>query len=133
MSLTPPVYPVVFAGMQWVETLTIEAGSLTYTSVVLLLPLGTLVAQRLTGSRNNSQSGGSLSSWNSKPSATYSSVTSSNPHSRVVTNIEVPRSKDGLLDPYPVDIELQWPEQRAERAGGVRVRRELDQTVENLI
>ncbi|CAK7208799.1 pheromone alpha factor receptor [Sporothrix bragantina] len=42
--------PVVFAAMELGGFTTFEAGSLTYTSVVVLLPLGTLIAQNVTRS-----------------------------------------------------------------------------------
>ncbi|SPN99497.1 related to pheromone receptor [Cephalotrichum gorgonifer] len=122
------VVPVVFASLQWFPSLPIEAGSLTYTSVVVVLPLGTLVANRLTGGRSVDNS---AASWNSKPSATHSNVTTStNPNAQLVTHIG---SSRGRVGSDPVDIELNWPEHGSVTSGGVRVHRELDQEVQRLI
>lgn len=38
---------VIFAGLEWSHFTNFESGSLTLTSVVLILPLGTLAAQRM--------------------------------------------------------------------------------------
>ena len=38
---------VIFAGLEWCHFANFESGSLTLTSVVLILPLGTLAAQRM--------------------------------------------------------------------------------------
>ncbi|CAK7216143.1 pheromone alpha factor receptor [Sporothrix curviconia] len=58
--------PVVFAAMELGGFTTFEAGSLTYTSVIVLLPLGSLIAQSVTRSdsyiMHSGNSGGSAAS-----------------------------------------------------------------------
>ncbi|KUI56701.1 hypothetical protein VP1G_03984 [Cytospora mali] len=53
--------PVIFAGLQYTDKLTFEAGSMLYTAVIIVLPLGTLVAQRIAdpGAFNSELSAGS--------------------------------------------------------------------------
>ena len=51
--------PVVFAAMQLGEVSTFEAGSLCYTSVIIVLPLGALIAQNMSRNRSANNSGGS--------------------------------------------------------------------------
>lgn len=93
------------------------------TSVAVILPLGTLVAHRLTAMRSSNFSVGSGGSgWNSKPTAVHSSITSSNPRSRLVTRIEA--------NAYD-DLELDEHSQGAGKGAGVRVYRDVDQTVEH--
>lgn len=41
------VLTVIFAGLQYSNTLNFEPGSMLYTAVIIVLPLGTLVAQRI--------------------------------------------------------------------------------------
>ncbi|KAK5994911.1 hypothetical protein PT974_03299 [Cladobotryum mycophilum] len=41
------IIPVIFTGLEWAHFATFEAGSLALTSVILILPLGTLAAQRV--------------------------------------------------------------------------------------
>ncbi|EQK99119.1 tumor mating-type alpha-pheromone receptor [Ophiocordyceps sinensis CO18] len=42
------IAPVVFAGLEWGKFQNFESASLTHSSVVIILPLGTLAAQRMT-------------------------------------------------------------------------------------
>lgn len=117
----------MFASLQWLSsTKKFEAGSLTYTSVVVILPLGTLVAHRLTALRSYNLSAGSGSGWNSKPSATHESITSSNPRSRLVTRVEAP-----MAGPNYDELELHDHGHGLDGSGGVRVHRDVDQTVEH--
>lgn len=125
-SLTPPRHIVVFAGLQWLNSAKFEAGSLMYTSVAVILPLGTLVAHRLTAMRSSNLSDGVGSGWNSKPSAIHSSITSSNPRSRLVTRVEAPMDGHSYED-----LELNDHGHGAGKTGGVRVYRDVDQTVEH--
>ena len=119
-------HPAVFAGLQWLDATEFEAGSLMLTSVVVILPLGTLVAHRLTAIRSYNLSNGSGSGWNSKPSATRTSVTSSNPRSRLMTHVEAPTGRQNSDD-----LELYGHTQSLDSASGVRVHRNLNQTVEH--
>ncbi|ODA83017.1 hypothetical protein RJ55_01526 [Drechmeria coniospora] len=50
------IVPVIFAGLEWGKFSNFEAASMTFTAVALILPLGTLVAQRI--STRQSPSGG---------------------------------------------------------------------------
>ncbi|KAG5920721.1 hypothetical protein E4U53_003882 [Claviceps sorghi] len=45
------IVPVIFAALEWAHFPNFESASLTQTSVVLILPLGTLVAQQITQGR----------------------------------------------------------------------------------
>ncbi|KAM5353656.1 hypothetical protein ACJ41O_000306 [Fusarium nematophilum] len=47
------VVPVVFSGLEWGHFPNFEAASLTLTSVAIILPLGTLAAQRMAGSNTS--------------------------------------------------------------------------------
>ncbi|KAG6120856.1 hypothetical protein E4U13_005760 [Claviceps humidiphila] len=50
------IVPVIFAGLEWAHFPNFESASLTHTSVALILPLGTLVAQQVSqasGNNNN--------------------------------------------------------------------------------
>ncbi|KAK7746460.1 pheromone alpha factor receptor [Cytospora paraplurivora] len=53
--------PVIFAGLQYSNKLNFEPGSMLYTAVIIVLPLGTLVAQRIAdpGAFNSDLSAGS--------------------------------------------------------------------------
>ena len=112
----------MFAGLQWLNSAKFEAGSLMYTSVTVILPLGTLVAQRLTAMRSSNPSGRSASGWNSKPSDIHSIITSSKPRSGLVTRVE-----SHACD----NLELNDHGQGAGKSAGVRVYRDFDQTVEH--
>ncbi|KAG6059868.1 hypothetical protein E4U32_003779 [Claviceps aff. humidiphila group G2b] len=53
------IVPVIFAGLEWAHFPNFESASLTHTSVALILPLGTLVAQQVSqasGNNNNNLS-----------------------------------------------------------------------------
>ncbi|KAJ4325779.1 pheromone alpha factor receptor [Fusarium piperis] len=61
--------PVVFAGLEWGHWLNFESASLTLTSVAIILPMGTLAAQRMASSGSNfSCSSGGDSSVRYNPS-----------------------------------------------------------------
>ncbi|KAF5000481.1 hypothetical protein FDECE_11203 [Fusarium decemcellulare] len=47
------IIPVIFAGLEWGHWTNFEAASLTLTSVAIILPLGTLAAQRLAASNTS--------------------------------------------------------------------------------
>ncbi|KAH6897499.1 fungal pheromone mating factor STE2 GPCR-domain-containing protein [Thelonectria olida] len=55
------VVPVIFAGLEWAHFTNFESASLTLTSVAIILPLGTLAAQRIAHSTNLSNPTGSSS------------------------------------------------------------------------
>ncbi|MBE3046431.1 hypothetical protein IMZ48_28645 [Candidatus Bathyarchaeota archaeon] len=76
--------------------------------------------------RSYNHSPGSGSGWNSKPSATHESITSTTPRSRLVTRVEGPA--DG---PNYADLELNDHGHGLGVGGGVRVYRDVDQTVEH--
>ncbi|OAA65021.1 mating-type alpha-pheromone receptor PreB [Cordyceps fumosorosea ARSEF 2679] len=86
------VIPSVFAGLEWAKFTNFEAGSLTLTAVIIILPLGTLAAQRIsakgsqsylagnnhnhnhrkhqTQTRSDFRSAGTASTLHTKPSST---------------------------------------------------------------
>ncbi|KAG6053717.1 hypothetical protein E4U17_004411 [Claviceps sp. LM77 group G4] len=47
------IVPVIFAGLEWAHFPNFESASLTHTSVALILPLGTLVAQQVSQASGN--------------------------------------------------------------------------------
>ncbi|KAM0428164.1 hypothetical protein ACHAPT_007064 [Fusarium lateritium] len=47
------IVPVIFAGLEWGHWLNFESASLTLTSVAIILPMGTLTAQRMANSGSN--------------------------------------------------------------------------------
>ncbi|KAM4065919.1 fungal pheromone mating factor STE2 GPCR domain-containing protein [Hirsutella rhossiliensis] len=51
------IVPVIFAGLEWGHFQNFEAASLTPTSVAIILPLGTLAAQRMTTRPNTAGNG----------------------------------------------------------------------------
>ncbi|KAG6073765.1 hypothetical protein E4U15_006313 [Claviceps sp. LM218 group G6] len=56
------IVPVIFAGLEWAHFPNFESASLTHTSVALILPLGTLVAQQVSqASGNNNNNNNNLS------------------------------------------------------------------------
>ncbi|KAL7792590.1 fungal pheromone mating factor STE2 GPCR domain-containing protein [Trichoderma ceciliae] len=63
------IVPVVFAILEWHHFINFEAGSLTPTSVAIILPLGSLAAQRMVLSNQNGPS--NLSSNPSSAGAAY--------------------------------------------------------------
>ncbi|KAK3942816.1 fungal pheromone mating factor STE2 GPCR-domain-containing protein [Diplogelasinospora grovesii] len=64
--------PAVFASLQWGSWTNFESGSLTQTSVIVVLPLGALVAQRISSAPSQSGSGGLKNSGGSYPSGSGS-------------------------------------------------------------
>ncbi|KAJ6784461.1 hypothetical protein PWT90_02879 [Aphanocladium album] len=53
------IIPSIFAGLEWAKFTNFEAGSLTLTTVIIILPLGTLTAQRISSSGSQSYLAGS--------------------------------------------------------------------------
>ncbi|EGX90334.1 mating-type alpha-pheromone receptor PreB [Cordyceps militaris CM01] len=53
------VIPSIFAGLEWAKFTNFESGSLTLTSVIIILPLGTLAAQRISSQGSQSYQAGS--------------------------------------------------------------------------
>ncbi|OAA79849.1 mating-type alpha-pheromone receptor PreB [Akanthomyces lecanii RCEF 1005] len=52
------IIPSIFAGLEWAKFTNFESGSLTLTSVILILPLGTLTAQRISSQGSQSYMAG---------------------------------------------------------------------------
>ncbi|RFU74540.1 pheromone receptor 2 [Trichoderma arundinaceum] len=63
------IVPVVFAVLEWHHFINFEAGSLTPTSVAIILPLGSLAAQRMAQSAQDASS--NISSYPSSSGAAY--------------------------------------------------------------
>ncbi|KAM0550822.1 hypothetical protein ACHAPJ_008685 [Fusarium lateritium] len=126
--------PVVFAGLEWYHTANFEAASLTLTSVAVILPLGTLAAQRIAGSANNSNNSNSsgLSSgvrygvsgpssvvgFKAPSFSTHRSGATDRPHVSVYARCEAGMSSRDHIN--PTDIELGKIDD-----GEVRVERSL--------
>ncbi|KAG6231142.1 hypothetical protein E4U26_007177 [Claviceps purpurea] len=55
------IVPVIFAGLEWAHFPNFESASLTHTSVALILPLGTLVAQQVSQASGNNNNNNNLS------------------------------------------------------------------------
>lgn len=110
----------VFAGLEWANFTNFEAASLTMTSVIIILPLGTLMAQRISSQGSQSYLAGSnfrrqnaqgtaqpLNSRNmKKPSdATMYSRATDTPQASVASRADV--SLIGRTEPMdPIDLEL---------------------------
>lgn len=140
MTITLTIAPqVIFAGLEFGSFTAFESGSLTYTSVVIVLPLGTLVAQRLanpaafttpTGS-NHSHVASSrvpfLKCWQrtaGSPDGSCSAATSTAPHHGVTSHVVSNgcREKAGRrAAAYDEDLER-----------GVRVDREIEHREERI-
>ncbi|SPJ72086.1 probable pheromone receptor [Fusarium torulosum] len=56
------IIPVIFASLEWAHFVDFEVASLTLTSVAVILPLGTLAAQRIASSNANTPSASNASS-----------------------------------------------------------------------
>ncbi|KAJ2976829.1 hypothetical protein NQ176_g4715 [Zarea fungicola] len=117
------VIPCVFAGLEWGKFTNFEAASLTVTSVVIILPLGTLTAQRissygsqsyLAGNEFRKQNGqptfgsAALQTNHTKPSnATFcSNGTTVTPQTSVTSRADISligRSENRM---DPIDLEL---------------------------
>ncbi|KAK7709349.1 pheromone alpha factor receptor [Diaporthe eres] len=152
--------PVVFVALQVSERIRFETGSLVYTSIIIVLPLGTLVAQRLadpgafnseesrasgngngkTSDRYNVSSSGKrplLRAWSQGDNAatTYSgprgSETGQGKTGVVSTISSDPYAKRGSDAMSPVDMELARIDGDLE-SGKVRVNRDFQQSEEVL-
>ncbi|KAJ3498966.1 hypothetical protein NLG97_g727 [Lecanicillium saksenae] len=53
------IIPSIFAGLEWAKNTNFESASLTVTSVIIILPLGTLAAQRISSYGSQSYMAGS--------------------------------------------------------------------------
>ena len=105
-------FTAFFAGLQFASfgTAESEAGSLTYTSVVLFLPLGTLVAQRLSTSPSFSAQTRSVNTAKSATNASSKKGFLSNwsHHSQgVANNVSIHSGRPLKEKVDPVDLELQ--------------------------
>ncbi|KAI6782694.1 uncharacterized protein J7T54_000837 [Emericellopsis cladophorae] len=141
------IIPVIFTGLEWGHWANFESASLTLTSVTLILPMGTLAAQRFTQSygleygrsadnRRNMIpmiTHGSHRPLKDASSITNSSRTGTTPHISVSSRCEggmvaSSRSTD------PVDVELGQIDDAStyNTASRVRVDRELEQREERL-
>lgn len=134
---------MVFTGLEWGDWPNFEAASLTLTSVTLILPLGTLAAQRLSqslGLQYENSTGQSHtiiadgSSGSHRPlkaisSLTASSRTGTTPQISVSSRCEAMGSQRGL---DPIDVELGQIDAYDVHNGQVRVDRGFEQREERL-
>ncbi|ROT40924.1 pheromone receptor [Sodiomyces alkalinus F11] len=133
------IIPVVFAGLQWGDWTIFQAGSVTYTSVVIFLPLGGLVAQRASFSsstyelaRNDTGTGNSITPLKFGSHFGTNPTDSTCVPSTVTSRIEATRSRD-IVD--PIDLELREIDEGGSNPaekGGVRVNREFDRREERI-
>ncbi|TLS27484.1 hypothetical protein PpBr36_05443, partial [Pyricularia pennisetigena] len=141
------VFPVLFAGLYYGDFGQFESASLTITSVVLVLPLGTLVAQRLAvantvaGSTGTTDMDDKLAFLGNATTATHHSssaagrsrLASPRLHSQLSTSVSAGKPR---VD--PIDLELQRIDDddgdfgRSGSAGGVRIERSIERREERL-
>ncbi|KAG6256737.1 hypothetical protein E4U23_000947 [Claviceps purpurea] len=91
------IVPVIFAGLEWAHFPNFESASLTHTSVALILPLGTLVAQQVSqasGNNNNNNNLSYLSTTNPGHSHSHhtraSNTTREKPHHDLTHSMSTP-------------------------------------------
>jgi pheromone alpha factor receptor len=138
---------VLFVSFQVSERFAIETGSLVYTSIIVVLPLGTLLAQRLSdptafngeGRSGAGNSGGNAPGWNqdaNNSNVLFAGRTNSDGNqgrTGVMSSISSERraQKEG---PDALDLELARidGDDLDLEAGRVRVNRELQQSEEKL-
>ncbi|TQW00129.1 mating-type alpha-pheromone receptor PreB [Cordyceps javanica] len=72
------VIPAIFAGLEWGKFTNFEAGSLTVTSVVIIMPLGTLAAQRISAQGSQSYLAGN--NFRKQNTQTRSAFGATSPH-----------------------------------------------------
>ncbi|KAJ4133769.1 pheromone alpha factor receptor [Fusarium equiseti] len=107
--------PVIFASLEWARFVNFESASLTLTSVAVILPLGTLAAQRIAGSAPNSANSSGASSGArygiSGPSSftgfkapSFSTGTTDRPHVSIYARCEAGTSSREHINPQ--DLEL---------------------------
>ncbi|KAM0274423.1 hypothetical protein ACHAQH_007861 [Verticillium albo-atrum] len=131
------IIPVIFAGFGWRNWQAFEPGSLALTSVILFLPLGTLIAQRIAtpvayydpNARHDTGTGRS-----GKPfkdiSQIGSDVTESNAcPSTLTSRIEAGRSRHPI---DPIDLELRQLDENDAEKGVVRVNCEFERREERI-
>ena len=82
----------MFAGLEWGSFTNFESSSLTLTSVVLILPLGSLAAQRL------ARSASSKKGMNIKPRHTQRFLTTPSASSTMPLNVKPPSFITSALD-----------------------------------
>ena len=111
----------VFAGLEWAKFTNFEAASLTMTSVIIILPLGTLMAQRISSQGSQSYLAGSnfrrqnahgtaqplnLRNMKKPSDATMYSRATDTPQASVASRADV--SLIGRTEPMdPIDLELR--------------------------
>lgn len=152
---------VVFVALQVSERIRFETGSLVYTSIIIVLPLGTLVAQRLAdpGAFNSEESHASGNGNSNAPDRYNLSASGKRPLLRAwsqgdntattysgLRGSEAGQGKTGIVstissNPYakrgsdamsPVDVELARIDGDLESGKVVRVNRDIQQSEEVL-
>ena len=118
---------VVFSGLEFGEFVNFESGSLTYTSVFLVLPLGTLMAQRIANpaafsTNHDSLFSGTGASKQPFLKSWHSNTTSSQNRTGVTTYVasDYNKEKMGYADSELARIDHDDLE------GGVRVNRTIE-------
>ncbi len=113
---------MLFAGLEWGAFHNFESGSLTSTSVIIILPLGTLVAQRIATAGTLASNGASRRTDTSESKKRFLGNWSH--HSNGTAHVtSLPKEK---VD--PVDLELQRIDASDEPdSNTIWVRREVEQ------
>ncbi|KAH8887848.1 hypothetical protein GQ53DRAFT_725580 [Thozetella sp. PMI_491] len=123
--------PVLFAGLEWGTFVNFESGSLTHTSVFIVLPLGSLVAQRIanpgafsvervSSGRSSGRSSNKqpfLKSWHSSITAATKGVNRHGVTTHVASTSHQEKTSDAFSDLDHVVEDLEH---------GVRVNRQIE-------
>ncbi|KAG8168937.1 hypothetical protein KVR01_001686 [Diaporthe batatas] len=117
--------PVVLISMQVSQKFIIETGSLVYTSLIIVLPLGTLIAQRLADPGAFNSHGGGRTGVTRTGNMDYTGNEGKTGVTSTVSSERFPKGAD------VVDMELARIDGDLE-TGRVRVNRELQQSEEML-
>ncbi|CRK28932.1 hypothetical protein BN1723_004242 [Verticillium longisporum] len=125
------IIPVTFAGFGWRNWQAFEPGSLALTSVILFLPLGTLIAQRIATpesyyevkARHQTCTGRSDMPFKDISQIGSDATESNAATSTVTSRIEAGRSR---VATDPIDLELRRLDGYDAEMGVVRVNREFD-------
>ncbi|CEI66586.1 hypothetical protein FVEN_g10214 [Fusarium venenatum] len=115
------IIPVIFASLEWAHFVDFESASLTLTSVAVILPLGTLAAQRIANSAPNSANSTGASSGIrygvSGPSSftgfkapSFSTGTTDRPHVSIYARCEAGTSSREHINPQDVELAKLDPE-----------------------
>ncbi|KAF7552365.1 hypothetical protein G7046_g7434 [Stylonectria norvegica] len=138
------IVPVIFAGLEWGHFANFEAASLALTSVAIILPLGTIAAQRMAHTTNFSYASASSSGrhggviLNTYTSSTMplkgtsfaTTRTGTTAQASILSRCEAGMSSRDRINPISVELSKFYPDVDDDRH--VRVDRDLEQREERL-